>query len=124
MQPAKIGDTFLGLKHRRILGDRHYSVAERVREHLARYQELEDIITMLGVEDPSAKDQKIVTRARKLQRYMTQPFWATARHTRIAGASVPIAQTLDDCEAFLLGRYDDIPEEQCYMRGNMTESSS
>jgi F-type H+-transporting ATPase subunit beta len=112
------------LMDRHTLGVRHSDIAEGVREHLARYKELEDIITMLGVEELSAKDQKIVTRARKLQRYMTQPFWATAGHTGIAGASVPIAQTLDDCEAFLLGRYDDIPEEQCYMRGNMTESSS
>jgi F-type H+-transporting ATPase subunit beta len=109
------------LVDRRILGDRHYSVAEGVREHLARYQELEDIITMLGMEELSPKDRKIVLRARKLQRYLSQPFWSTASHTGIAGVSVPLQQTLDDCERFLQGKYDDVDEEQCYMRGTMAE---
>jgi F-type H+-transporting ATPase subunit beta len=107
------------LMDRHTLGSRHYDIAEGVREHLARYRELEDIITMLGVEELSPKDRKIIMRARKLQRYLTQPFWATASHTGIAGVTVPIAQTLDDCEAFLNGSYDDIPEDQCYMRGAM-----
>ncbi|MGD8582647.1 MAG: F0F1 ATP synthase subunit beta [Gammaproteobacteria bacterium] len=107
------------LMDRHTLGSRHYDIAEGVREHLARYRELEDIITMLGVEELSPRDRKIIMRARKLQRYLTQPFWATASHTGIAGVTVPIAQTLDDCEAFLNGSYDDIPEDQCYMRGAM-----
>jgi F-type H+-transporting ATPase subunit beta len=101
------------------LGDRHYNVAEGVREHLARYRELEDIITMLGIEELSEKDRNIVMRARKLQRYLTQPFWVTAEHTKIAGVSVPLATTLDDCEAFLLGRFDGVSEDACYMRGSM-----
>ncbi|MGD8803051.1 MAG: F0F1 ATP synthase subunit beta, partial [Gammaproteobacteria bacterium] len=94
------------LMDRHTLGSRHYDIAEGVREHLARYRELEDIITMLGVEELSPRDRKIIMRARKLQRYLTQPFWATASHTGIAGVTVPIAQTLDDCEAFLNGSYD------------------
>ena len=102
-----------------ILGDRHYSVAEGVRSHLARYHELEDIITMLGIEELSPKDRQIVMRARKLQRYLTQPFWVTASHTGIDGVSVPLEKTLDDCEAFLLGHFDDVPEDHCYMRGTM-----
>ncbi len=101
------------------LGDRHYSVAEGVRSHLARYHELEDIITMLGIEELSPRDRQIVMRARKLQRYLTQPFWVTASHTGIDGVSVPLEKTLDDCEAFLLGHFDDVPEDQCYMRGTM-----
>ena len=104
------------------LGSRHYSIAEGVREHLARYHELEDIIAMLGIEELSPKDQSIVMRARKLQRYLTQPLWVTASHTGIPGESVPLHQTLDDCDAFLQGHFDDIPEEQCYMRGTMRES--
>ena len=108
------------LMDRHTLGSRHYNAAEGVREHLARYQELEDIITMLGIEELSARDQKIVIRARKLQRYLTQPFWTTSTHTGINGVSVPLDRTLSDCEAFLSGRYDDIQEEQCYMRGTMT----
>jgi len=109
------------LVDRRTLGGRHYSVAEAVRGHLARYQELEDIITMLGIEELSAQDQQIVLRARRLQRYMSQPFWTTAAHTGIGGVSVPLEQTMTDCEAFLNGDYDAVPEEDCYMRGSMTE---
>jgi len=112
------------LMDRHTLGSRHYSIAEDVREHLARYQELEDIISMLGVEELSASDRKIVMRARKLQRYLTQPFWATVSRTGIKGVSVPLERTLDDCEAFFSGRYDDLAEDQCYMRGSMTEAAS
>jgi F-type H+-transporting ATPase subunit beta len=107
------------LMDRHTLGARHYSIAEGVREHLARYQELEDIITMLGLEELSARDRTVVMRARKLQQYLTQPFRTTASHTGLAGVSVPLENTLSDCEAFLTGRHDDIPEEQCYMRGTM-----
>lgn len=111
------------LMDRHTLGSRHYDIAEGVREHLTRYQELEDIITMLGIEELSAKDRNIVMRARKIQRYLTQPFWATASHTGMEGVTVPVEDTLTDCEAFLQGRYDDIPEDQCYMRGTMTGSA-
>ena len=106
---------------RQVLGARHYTVAEGVREHLARYRELEDIITMLGIEELSEKDRRIVRRARKLQRYLTQPFHVVTDQTGIAGISVSLADTLDDCEAFLRGQYDDVPEDRCYMRGSMKE---
>ena len=109
------------LMDRHMLGERHYSIAEGVREHLARYHELEDIIAMLGIEELAEKDRRVVMRARKLQRYLTQPFNVLAEHTRKKGVSVPLAQTLDDCEAFLLGRYDDMSEEHCYMRGSMQD---
>lgn len=107
---------------RHTLGARHYSIAEGVREHLARYQELEDVITMLGVEELSTKDRKIVMRARKLQRFLTQPFRTTAAHTGIKGVSVPLESTLAECEAFLRGHFDAVPEEHCYMRGTMPVS--
>jgi F-type H+-transporting ATPase subunit beta len=107
------------LMDRNTLGDRHYSIAEGVREHLARYQELEDIITMLGIEELSVKDRQIVMRARKLQRYLTQPFWTTRDHTGIPGVSVSLEDTLRDCEGFITGSFDDVPEDQCYMRGTM-----
>ena len=107
------------LMDRHTLGAHHYSIAEGVREHLARYHELEDIIALLGIEELSPKDRRIVLRARKLQRYLTQPFMTTASHTDMAGVSVPLARTLVDCEAFLQGRYDEVPEERCYMRGTM-----
>jgi F-type H+-transporting ATPase subunit beta len=111
------------LMDRHTLGARHYSIAAGVREHLARYRELEDIITMLGIEELSAQDRRIVMRARKLQRYLTQPFRATAAHTGIAGVSVPLERTLHDCDAFLGGRYDEIPEDQCYLKGAMEIAS-
>jgi len=107
---------------RHVVGDRHYTIAEGVREHLARYDELEDLITMLGVEELSEQDQRIVRRARKLQRYLSQPFHVIEAQMGVKGVSVPLARTLDDCEAFLRGRYEDVPEEVCYMRGAMEEA--
>jgi len=107
------------LLDRRIVGDRHYEVARAVRQHLARYQELQDIIAMLGMEALSEEDRQVVLRARRLQRYLSQPFHVVAEHTGLAGVSVPLAQTLADCEAFLRGDHDATPEEKCYMRGAM-----
>ncbi len=104
---------------RYLLGERHYTVAMAVRSHLARYRELEDIITLLGIEELSAEDRQIVDRARRLQRYLTQPFNVVADHTGIAGVSVPLEAMLADCEGFLQGRYDRMDESACYMRGTM-----
>jgi F-type H+-transporting ATPase subunit beta len=97
-------------------------VAHDVREHLARYRELEDIITMLGIEELSESDRRVVQRARRLQRYLTQPFHAMTTQNAAQGISVPLAQTLADCEAFLRGEYDEMTEEQCYMRGAMQDA--
>lgn len=110
------------LMDRHFLGDRHYVVAHDVREHLARYRELEDIITMLGIEELSEADWRTVQRARRLQRYLTQPFHAMTAQNAGRGASVPLQQTLTDCEAFLRGDFDELPEERCYMRGAMTDA--
>jgi F-type H+-transporting ATPase subunit beta len=62
-----------------------------------------------------------VQRARRLQRYLSQPFWTTAAHSGIPGVSVSLEQTLSDCERFLNGEYDEVPEEDCYMRGTMAQ---
>jgi F-type H+-transporting ATPase subunit beta len=110
------------LMDRHVLGDRHYAVAEGVREHLARYRELEDVIAMLGLAELSPRDREIVMRTRKLQRYLTQPFHVTSTHTGIDGVSVPLDRTLADCEAFLRGDHDAISEDACYMRGAMDVS--
>jgi F-type H+-transporting ATPase subunit beta len=107
------------LVDRHLLGSRHYEIAEGVREHLTRYRELEDVIAMLGIEELSSKDRMIVMRARKLQRYLTQPFWTTATHTGMTGVSVPLEQLLCDCDAFISGHFDDLSESECYMRGAM-----
>jgi F-type H+-transporting ATPase subunit beta len=112
------------LMDRHVLGDHHYSVAEGVREHLARHRELEDIIAMMGIEELSPEDRRIVLRARKLQKYLSQPFAVASEHSGIPGVSVPLEMTLIDCEAFLRGDYDDIPEDHCYMRGAMATAKS
>ena len=112
------------LMDRTVLGDRHYGTAHDVREHLARYRELEDIITMLGIEELSESDRKLVQRARRLQRYLTQPFRAMTAQSAVRGVSVPLERTLVDCADFLCGRYDELPEERCYMRGAMSEAAS
>jgi F-type H+/Na+-transporting ATPase subunit beta len=106
---------------RYFLGEQHYSVAQAVREHIARYRELEDIITMLGIEELAPLDRLIVERARKLQRYLTQPFHVTEEHTGIKGVSVPVETTLKDCETIIAGKLDKIPEAELYMQGSITE---
>jgi len=106
---------------RYFLGNRHYKIATEVKKHFARYQELEDIIAMLGIEELSLEDKLIVVRARKLQRYLTQPFFVSFEQTGIKGVSVNLEQTLTDCEKFLNGDFDKITEEQCYMIGSMAE---
>jgi F-type H+-transporting ATPase subunit beta len=103
----------------RLVGERHHRVAGAVRAHLARYKELEDIIAMLGIEELSPEDRRIVLRARRLQRYLTQPFHVVADHTGMAGESVPLDTTLADCERFLDGAYDPLSEDACYMKGAM-----
>ena len=121
MDPLRSGSRMLD---RRILGDRHYETARAVREHLARYRELEDIIAMLGIEELSPEDRRVVERARRLQRYLTQPFAVVAVHTGIAGVSVPLERTIADCEAIMAGRYDRLAEADCYMRGVLPETMS
>ncbi len=110
------------LMDRDFLGDRHYTVAHDVREHLARFRELEDIITMLGIEELSEADRRVVQRARRLQRYLTQPFHTMTAQNAILGVSVPLARTLADCEAILRGDHDALPEERFYMRGALEAS--
>jgi len=107
------------LMDRRTLGERHYTIAQDVRSHLARYRELRDIISMLGMEELAEADRKIVERARKLQRYLTQPFNVTAHLTGIKGVSVKFDDTLRDCEEIIAGAYDKTAESECYMRGSL-----
>ena len=102
-----------------VVGERHYTVAKAVREHLARYRELRDIIAMLGLEELGESDRRMVQRARKLQRYLTQPFNVTAHLTGMTGATVRLEDTLRDCEDFLAGTFDAVSESDCYMRGTM-----
>ena len=102
-----------------VIGARHYRVAQGVRECLSRYRELEDIIAILGLESLSDADRRMVHRARRIERYLSQPFFVVAEHTGIPGVSVSLESTLADCEALLRGDFDGKSEEDCYMRGSL-----
>jgi F-type H+/Na+-transporting ATPase subunit beta len=105
-----------------VVGPAHYDLAERVRETLAHWRELRDVIALLGMEELGAQDRLIVTRARRLQRFLTQPFAVTEAFTGIAGQSVKLADTLAGCRAILDGEADDWPESALYMIGGLADA--
>ncbi len=88
------------------VGQRHYELALLVTETIERYRELQDIISMLGIEELSAEDQQIVRRARRLERFLTQPLFVTEAFTGHKGRRVPLPKTLDGCQAILEGKFD------------------
>lgn len=104
------------------VGERHYDVARRTREIIAHYRGLEDIINMLGLAELSVDDQRAVQRARRLTRFLTQPFFVTEPFTGKEGKLVTIDETLDGCEAILAGEFDDVPESALYMIGSIDEA--
>jgi len=104
------------------LGRRHYEVALRVKETIARYRELQDIISMLGVEELSAEDQRTVRRARRLERFLTQPLFVTEAFTGHKGRRVRVADTVAGCDAILGGKVDAIDEGRLYMMGDLGEA--
>jgi F-type H+-transporting ATPase subunit beta len=104
-----------------VVGERHYSTARAVRETIAHYRSLEDIIGMLGLEELSTQDQQAVHRARRLIRFLTQPFFVTEQFTGRAGKLVSTEDTLDGCEAILAGEFDEVPESSLYMIGALDE---
>ncbi len=105
-----------------VVGDDHYQTAEAVRQTLARFRELTDIISLLGVEELGTADRLIVRRARRLQRFLTQPFMVTEAFTGTPGASVPLAETLSGCRAILDGEADEWSESALYMVGTLDEA--
>lgn len=104
------------------VGARHYEAAMKVREHLSRYRELLDIIAMLGIEELSTSDRQVVRRARRLERFLTQPFFLTEEFTGREGRHVTLDKTLDGCEAILSGKTDEMPEESLFMIGDLEEA--
>jgi F-type H+-transporting ATPase subunit beta len=106
------------------LGREHYDVALRVKATIERYRELEDIIAMLGQEQLSAEDQRAVRRARRLERFLTQPFFMTEAFTSHEGRYVPLAETVAGCAAILDGRYDQRDEASLYMIGSIAEAAA
>jgi F-type H+-transporting ATPase subunit beta len=105
-----------------IVGERHYRIAKQVRETLAHYDELRDIIAMLGQEELSTEDQAVVNRARRLERFLTQPFEVTRRFTGIEGRLVPLEDTLAGCERILADEFAAVPERSLYMIGRVDEA--
>ena len=103
------------------LGERHYELALQVTETIERYRELEDIISMLGIEELSAEDQRTVRRARRLERFLTQPLFVTEAFTSHPGRRVPLEKTLQGCEAILAGDFDGHDESVLYMIGSIDE---
>jgi F-type H+-transporting ATPase subunit beta len=103
------------------VGEGHCEISHRVREHLSRYRELLDIIAMLGIEELSPVDRMIVKRARRLERFLTQPFFLTQEFTGRAGKHVSLEKTLDGCGRILSGDLDKVPEEAFFMIGEIGE---
>ncbi|MGA7589818.1 MAG: F0F1 ATP synthase subunit beta [Candidatus Sulfotelmatobacter sp.] len=105
----------------RIVGQEHYDVAQRVKKTLQTYKDLQDIIAILGI-DELTEDQKLtVARARKIQRFLSQPFHVAEQFTGAAGRYVKIADTVKGFKAIVEGKYDDIPEQAFYMKGPIEE---
>ena len=105
-----------------IVGERHYRVAQEIRRTLAQYAELKDIIAMLGLEQLSPEDRKVVARARRLERFLTQPFFTTEQFTGIKGKIVSLKDALDGCERILRDEFKDYPESALYMIGAIDEA--
>ncbi|MCF7985125.1 MAG: F0F1 ATP synthase subunit beta [Thiohalocapsa sp.] len=100
-----------------IVGERHYRTAQQVRSTLAEYEELKDIIAMLGEEELSRQDRATVSKARRLERFLTQPFFTTEHFTGQPGQLVELEQTIDGCERILAGELAEVDEQELYMRG-------
>lgn len=105
-----------------IVGERHYRIAQDVRKTLSQYEEIKDIIAMLGIEQLSKNDQAVVYRARRLERFLTQPFFTTERFTGIPGCFLSLEESLLGCERILADEFRDYPESALYMIGNIEEA--
>ncbi|HBP21600.1 MAG TPA: F0F1 ATP synthase subunit beta, partial [Planctomycetes bacterium] len=108
-----------GLLDPAVVGERHARVAAEARRVLAKYEELRDVIALMGTDELAPADREAVFRARRLRRFLTQPFRVTESFTGRAGAYVSIAETLDGTEAILSGAHDDLPESAFYMGGSL-----
>ena len=105
-----------------IVGERHYHLAQEIRRTLAQYTDLKDIIAMLGLEQLAPEDRNLVARARRLERFLTQPFFATEQFSGILGKLVSLEDALDGCERILNDEFKDYPESALYMIGAINEA--
>ena len=106
------------------LGDRHYNAATRVQEILQRYKDLQDIIAILGMDELSEDDKVIVGRARRIQRFLSQPFFVAEQFTGFPGKYVPLEKTIESFEAVVGGEFDHLPEQAFYMVGDIEEAEA
>jgi F-type H+-transporting ATPase subunit beta len=104
-----------------VLGDEHFDVANEVKEVLQRYRELQDIIAILGIDELSDEDKITVQRARKIERFLSQPFHVAEQFTGTPGTYVPIAETVRSFREILDGKHDEIPESQFLLKGSIDE---
>jgi F-type H+-transporting ATPase subunit beta len=107
-----------------VVGDRHYQVSRRVQEVLQRYKELQDIIAILGLDELSEEDRITVDRARKVQRFLSQPMFVAEVFTGQPGVFTPVTETIDSFEALVTGELDDLPEQAFYMVGGREEAEA
>ncbi len=104
-----------------ILGEEHFAVANQVKQVLQRYKELQDIIAILGIDELSDEDKVVVQRARKIERFLSQPFHVAEQFTGTPGVYVPIAESIRGFKEILAGRHDDVPERAFFMKGTIDE---
>jgi len=105
----------------RIIGDEHYNTARAVKQILQKYKDLQDIIAILGIDELSEEDKLAVARARKIQRFLSQPFFVAAQFTGRDGKYVPLSETVRGFKEIVEGKHDDLPEQAFYMVGNIDE---
>lgn len=105
-----------------VVGDRHYAVARRVQEVLQRYKDLQDIIAILGMDELSEEDRQVVSRARKIQRFLSQPFFVAEQFTGLKGKYVKLEDTIRGFEEICEGKHDDVPEQAFYLVGTIEEA--
>ena len=105
-----------------IVGDEHYGTAQNVKQTLQRYKELQDIIAILGLDELSEEDRLVVARARKVERFLSQPFFVAEVFTGSPGKYVPLAETIQGFQMVLNGELDDLPEQSFYLVGNIDEA--
>jgi len=107
-----------------IVGQRHYDVATRVQETLQRYKDLQDIIAILGIDELTEEDKVTVARARKVQRFFSQPFFVAEQFTGLPGKTVPLEETIESFEGLVNGEYDDLPEQAFFNVGGIEEAQA
>jgi len=118
VDPLESSSSFLSP---RIVGEKHYKVASEVKRILQRYKELQDIIAILGIEELSDEDKIVVDRARKIQKFLSQPFFVAEQFSSIEGKYVKVEETIEGFSKIIEGELDNIPEDKFYMKGSIDE---